>query len=977
MGAALAKGVTGGWTMASAAVVWVALAQPSSAQTLQFLTPLPGYQGTGSGSVTNAAGTVVAATNFASFGAEQAGVWSSPGSPTGLGFLPGPGLRVSTVSGISGDGTAVVGVGAGTLGPSQAFRWTPSSGMAGLGFLPGHGSSYALGTNADGSVVVGYGTSSNGAHAFRWTSSGMVDLGTLPGGANAVAVAVSADGSIVAGGSDSTGMANQPFLWTQATGMVGLGLMPGTSFTGTHGLSANGQVVVGAGSSNANQVAFRWTQASGYSALGTLPGYVSSSALAVNQDGTVIVGKATQPTPGFPNERAFRWTAPLGLQSIAGILGAAGVNLSNVDFLDASGVSADGTVVTGLATVGGPTRYTAWVAQIPRDAFGTLDLAGGTVTLGSLLSGGSVTNSGARTGTLTFGSDNADTTFTGTIQDGTSPVAITKVGTGTTTLAGANTYTGGTSILAGRLAVGGSISGPVAVGSAGTLGGTGTIVGSVVNNGTLSPGNSIGTLGISGSYSHAAGAIYQVDVNVSGQADRLTVTGTPGTATINGGAVQVLAASGTYALRTRYTILSASNGISGAFSGVTSNVALLRPSLSYDANNVYLDLTRTGFAVAAQNDNQRTVGNVLDQAASSATGDFYNVLSTVLALDTYQSPRALDAISGQNYAGFASVAVLGAQAFMNNFSDRAGGGAAAGQRVALAPGADDACAVEACDSPPSPRWGAWGGGFGGAGNVAGDASTLGFNYALGGFSAGLDYRFGPGVLAGITAGYANTTQYTQGLDGRGTSDTFQVGLYGSYGDGPLYLDALLGYARGGNRMQRTIAIAGLAPRTAFGNTLADQFFGQLEAGWRMPLARADATLVPFARLQGSTATQAGFTEWGASSLNLTVAPQTTNSVRTVLGTQLQAAWRTVDLRLRAGWSHEYADTARPVTASFAGAPSLPFTTQGATTPRDGAVLGVGIDAPVADATRLYMRYDGELQGGNASHLFTAGLRVVW
>jgi outer membrane autotransporter protein len=166
-------------------------------------------------------------------------------------------------------------------------------------------------------------------------------------------------------------------------------------------------------------------------------------------------------------------------------------------------------------------------------------------------------------------------------------------------------------------------------------------------------------------------------------------------------------------------------------------------------------------------------------------------------------------------------------------------------------------------------------------------------------------------------------------------------------------------------------------RTALGNTHADQFFGQIEAGWRAPLAGTGAALLPFAQLQGSTNTQAGFGESGADSLNLTVAAQTTNSLRTVLGTQLQALWGNVDVRLRAGWSHEYADTARPVTASFAGAPALPFTTQGPSTPRDGAAFGAGIDAPLADATRLYARYDGELLGGNASHLFTAGLRIVW
>ena len=54
-------------------------------------------------------------------------------------------------------------------------------------------------------------------------------------------------------------------------------------------------------------------------------------------------------------------------------------------------------------------------------------------------------------------------------------------------------------------------------------------------------------------------------------------------------------------------------------------------------------------------------------------------------------------------------------------------------------------------------------------------------------------------------------------------------------------------------------------------------------------------VTPFARLQGSTSTQAGFTESGADSLNLTVSAQTTNSLRTVLGAQIgagiDAGWR--------------------------------------------------------------------------------------
>ena len=54
--------------------------------------------------------------------------------------------------------------------------------------------------------------------------------------------------------------------------------------------------------------------------------------------------------------------------------------------------------------------------------------------------------------------------------------------------------------------------------------------------------------------------------------------------------------------------------------------------------------------------------------------------------------------------------------------------------------------------------------------------------------------------------------------------------------------------------------------------------------------------------------QAGFTETGADSLDLTVAQQTTNSLRTVLGAQLGAASMRRGARsstyVRLGWSHD-------------------------------------------------------------------------
>jgi outer membrane autotransporter protein len=78
-----------------------------------------------------------------------------------------------------------------------------------------------------------------------------------------------------------------------------------------------------------------------------------------------------------------------------------------------------------------------------------------------------------------------------------------------------------------------------------------------------------------------------------------------------------------------------------------------------------------------------------------------------------------------------------------------------------------------------------------------------------------------------------------------------------------------------------------------------------------------------------------------------------------------------------GWLHEFADTGRPMTASFAGAPGSAFTVFGVTPQRDSAAVGFGISARIADATAFYARYDGEVGGGTDNHAAGVGLRFIW
>ncbi len=94
---------------------------------------------------------------------------------------------------------------------------------------------------------------------------------------------------------------------------------------------------------------------------------------------------------------------------------------------------------------------------------GTLDVGGIAQTIAALNGGGTVTNCGPVTSSneggcgaasLTLGANGANSTFTGTITDGSAPISIIQAGSGTLTLTGNNSYSGKTWLEAGTLAVG-------------------------------------------------------------------------------------------------------------------------------------------------------------------------------------------------------------------------------------------------------------------------------------------------------------------------------------------------------------------------------------------------------------------------------------------------------------------------------------------------------------------------------------------
>jgi probable HAF family extracellular repeat protein len=336
----------------------------------------------------------------------EATSWTSAGGLVGLGFLPG-GDPFSLGYGINSNGTVIVGE-ARFGGLGQAFRWT-NGGMTGLGFLPGHDHSAANAVNGDGSVIVGYSRPVAGNElAFRWTSSaGMTNLGHLGGDGYSQAYAVSHAGDAVAGYT-STPLGQEAFRWTEGGGMVALGVLSNALIheSAAQGISGDGSVVVGYSYSASGQEAFRWTAGGGLTGLGDLPGGLTNSiAYAVNVDGSVVVGAGDTDD----GTEAFIWDTTHGMRNLRQVLtnhGATG--LDGWLLLDAFGISADGTVVTGTA-INPDGQLESYVAVVASNS----PLSGGLFPLGTTLVNASAADTA---GNVTNAS------FTVTVVDTTPPV---------------------------------------------------------------------------------------------------------------------------------------------------------------------------------------------------------------------------------------------------------------------------------------------------------------------------------------------------------------------------------------------------------------------------------------------------------------------------------------------------------------------------------------------------------------------------
>jgi hypothetical protein len=145
-------------------------------------------------------------------------------------------------------------------------------------------------------------------------------------------------------------------------------------------------------------------------------------------------------------------------------------------------------------------------------------------------------------------------------------------------------------------------------------------------------------LTVQGSLAFQSGAVYLVQV------DPVTASLANATsATLGGATVYASFAAGSYVVR-QYLILHTTSGITDTFGAVTGNTpGNVSSSLSYDANNAYLNLALSFSVPGGLNTNQQNV--------ASALTNFFNTNGGIPGVYTGLSSNGLSQSAGETATG--------------------------------------------------------------------------------------------------------------------------------------------------------------------------------------------------------------------------------------------------------------------------------------------------------------------------------------
>ena len=495
--------------------------------------------------------------------------------------------------------------------------------------------------------------------------------------------------------------------------------------------------------------------------------------------------------------------------------------------------------------------------------------------------------------------------------------------------------------------------------------------GTVTNEGSLYLNS---TQSITGSYAQTSTSTY--NSSVAGQlnvSDTANLTGTfnaTGGNGING--------------NTRWTVLTATNGVTGRYSNVTSDLDLVNFAVAYDTNDVYMT-AQANYTSAATNQNQLAVASSLQSSFySSPSTAGQSVLDKINPMSAPQAQAAFNALSGegisaQQTANFSATnLVVDASRRQANYwlMDECQTGASANNNKQSRHNVLPA----SCASTEKKRFRSWLSGVGASDSLDGSSSmgSASVSTQTGGGVVGFDYEVSSHLLVGGMVGGTASNYNVSARSSTGTDSSGQVGLYSVAKWNNFYVNGIFNYGYFSGDTKRYVnGLGSTAEQT--GKTSSNAFTGRAEVGYRMdhPLVN----LMPFIAMQATSLQMNSFTESNTNNLGLAVAGNTTMSEPGSLGVQLDHSfdindkWSLYPL-LRMAWVHEF-QTDRSVNASLQALPTSNWTVNGASAASNAANIGITVQAMSKHGVAVFASGNTETSSSTQSYMGELGVKWLF
>jgi uncharacterized protein with beta-barrel porin domain len=440
---------------------------------------------------------------------------------------------------------------------------------------------------------------------------------------------------------------------------------------------------------------------------------------------------------------------------------------------------------------------------------------------------------------------------------------------------------------------------------------------------------------------------------------------------------------------------------------ITTSSIFFEGEAVYDGNqDVDINLTRLALdealeaAGATESQNQNEVASALEEIYLDGTYgiQFQDLLEDLFAgdLTPEEVQDIFDNLGGAEHAQL-QASTLGLSTILNTFmSDRldstlpglAGGKSMAG--FGLRDYADGSTGTTATDASPPASAGnrglnsgasgasIWARGFGNWTTADGDVEATGYEQDSGGAAVGVDFAVNPNITVGAAGSWSSTDVSFDTLGDNAEIDTWQGGLYGSYGIGKSYVDATASYASHDVSAERLIDLpADDFIATSSYNATAWSVTGELGHIWRV--GRVDVQ--PSVGLAYTSVSTDAFNETSASNaFDLRVQGSDASSFASTLAVRASGQFLVGRTRvmpdLKLGWRHDFGDDRQAFTAAFEEDP-VTFEIVSSKTQVDAAVVNAGVTAAVSKSVEVFVDLNGLYGGEVATSNASGGLRFTW